>query len=472
MNEKSTFKFFAGLIAANLVAINCLYAEITLPSVINDNMVLKRNSEAKIWGWNVSAEDMYVVADWNLSDTVRMKCDPNGKFLTELKTPEAGGPYTIKIVGKNSQKVISNVLIGEVWLCSGQSNMQMSMSSLYGTKVEFANEIATVNNPQIRTFRVPLLGADTPQNDCNSAWEMCSAKIAPDMSLTAYFFAKKLQKELNVPVGIVMSSWGGTNAEVWIPERAQTKELDVCNKIAGIRKWKPTQTGKLYNSMIHPLVPFTFSGALWYQGESNVPYYETYDSIMRTLISSWREDFNETMPFYFVQIAPHTYADEKLNKSAYLREQQLMTSSYDNCGMVVINDIIDDVTNIHPRTKPEVGARLADMALNRHYGLAEYCSAYPEVEDVKIDGKKVVITVKNCEGGVTLVNSENNGFKIASEDGVFVDAEAKIDNNTITLSSKAVKSPIYVRYLFDDSSTCGVKGLNNLPLIPFRNDNF
>ncbi|MFI3267077.1 MAG: sialate O-acetylesterase [Rikenellaceae bacterium] len=472
MKTKSTIKFFISLTAIILVAVNCIYAQIVTPAVISDNMVLKRNSTAKIWGWGKSADEVYVVAEWNLSDTVRVKCDPNGKFLAEINTPEAGGPYIIKIVGKTSQKLISNVLIGEVWLCSGQSNMQMSMSSLFGTEVEFANEMATVNNPQIRTFRVPLIGADTPQIDCKANWEECSSKTISDVSLTAYFFAKKLQEELNIPVGIVMSSWGGTNAEVWIPERAQTEALDKCNKVAGNRLWKPTQTGKLYNSMIYPLVPFDFSGTLWYQGESNVPYYQYYDSIMRSLIDSWREDFTENMPFYFVQIAPHTYSSVSKDKSAYLREQQLMTASHDNCGMVVINDIIEDVTNIHPKTKPQVGARLADMALSRHYMMEGYDSKYPEVGDITVCDKKIIVTFNNCDNGIVLLDEKSSsGFKIAGEDGIFVDANVKLDSNTITLSSKSVKSPIYVRYLFDDSSTCGVQGTNGLPLIPFRNDN-
>ncbi|MFI3262776.1 MAG: sialate O-acetylesterase [Rikenellaceae bacterium] len=456
-----------------LATVNCIYAQITLPSIIGDNMVVKRNSIAKIWGWNASTEEMYVVADWDLSDTVKMKCDRNAKFFAELKTPDAGGPYTIKIVGKKYQKVITNVLVGEVWLCSGQSNMQMSLSSLYGTKVDFAAEMAMLNNPNIRTFRVPLRGADYPQNDCTSSWEMCSTNTISDVSLTAYFFAKKLEKELGVPVGIVMSSWGGTNAEVWIPGRMQenNEPLDKCNKIAGDRLWKPTQTAKTYNSMIYPLVPFNFSGALWYQGEANVPYYQYYDSIMRSLITGWREDFNADMPFYFVQIAPHTYSSVSQNKAAYLREQQLKTASMENCGMVVINDIIEDVTNIHPKSKPEVGARLADMALDRHYAKSGYCSAYPEVKDIEIKDKKAIVTLTNCEDGIVVVDAKKNGFKIAGEDGVFVDADMKVEGDALVLSSKSVKAPVYVRYLFDDSSVCGVKGANGLPLVPFRNDN-
>lgn len=450
---------------------NITAQEIKLPSIIGDNMVVRRNSTAKIWGWTHAADHLYIVADWNLSDTVRVKADECAKFETEIKTPEAGGPYSIKIIGSNAQTILENVMVGEVWLCGGQSNMQMSMGNTYGTKVEYADEISKINNSNIRIFTVPRIGADYPQIDCDGEWEKCNSKSALDVSLAAYFFAQKLQKELNVPIGVVSDAWGGTNAETWIPERAIADCPEIIPSVEGNDKteWWPLDCGKLYNGMIAPLVPFNFSGAIWYQGESNIVVPEYYDTVMKTLIDSWREDFNKDMPFYFAQIAPFKYNGRSSNNSAYLREQQVITSSYEGCGMIVLNDVIDDTNNIHPADKKSVGYRFADIALNRTYNLKEYICNYPEIDKVSQSKGKLIITIKNCPEGFSIIERDNSGFKIAAKDGNFVDAKMEMKDNTIILSAKEVKEPIYVRYLFDDASICTVKSNNGLPLIPYRN---
>ncbi len=448
--------------------------DITTPAVIGDNMVVQRNSEANIWGWDKAGGKVAIVADWSVADTVRVTCDHNSRFEAKIPTPEAGGPYTIQIIGSGKTKVIENVMVGEVWLCGGQSNMQMSLSSTWGTKVDYHKYFSTLDNPNIRTFFVPLIASDYPQNDCKGVWNECHAEIMNDVSLAAYFFAERLQAELGMAVGIVMSAWGGTNAETWMSEAAAESNADVAKSAAYMdpKTWKPIKTSSLYNAMLSPIIPFKFSGALWYQGESNIPCYQYYDSVMRTLIDCWREEFGEDLPFYFAQIAPYVYKGTSLNRSPYLREQQYLTSKYDNCEMIVVNDLVHDVKNIHPKDKKSVGYRFADMALSRIYGVEGVDVCYPEVDGVETKGDKIIVTLKGCDGGVVAQDGETSGFKIAAEGGEFVDATAKIKSNVITLSAKGVKSPKYVRYLFDDSSTCAIKGVNGLPMLPYRNDTF
>lgn len=463
------------LLALLFVAtLHCVgYCQIYTPSIIDDNMVVRRNSTARIWGWSGASENVYIVADWNLSDTICVRSDPSARFEAEIPTPEAGGPYTIKIMAGGDQRVITNVMVGEVWLCSGQSNMQMSMACLYGTQVDYGGEFATLNNPMIRTFKVHRVGADTPQNDCRGSWDAASATSISDISLTAYFFAKRLQQELGIPIGIVVSAWGGTSAEVWLPERAmeQNPEIEPSAELISTDDYRPFHTARLYNSMIAPLVPFNFSGTIWYQGEGNIVSHQYYDGVMRSLIDSWREDFNPDMPFYFVQIAPFFYNGTSSKRSPYLREVQYQTSKYDNCGMVVINDLLDNPYNIHPANKPDVGARLADMALSRHYAHQGYDCSYPEIISVVPNGKKIAVELSNCQEGITLSDAEYHGFEIASQDGQFHKAKVRVEApSTLILESKEVKSPVYVRYLFDDGSLCGVHNQAGLPLVPFRND--
>ncbi len=463
-------RFFVNYVIAIIVAITpCFAYDITTPSIIGDNMVVKRNSSTKIWGWDKAGKKVAIVVSWNPTDTVRVMCDPNSRFEAEVSTPEAGGPYTIEIMGTGEKRVIKNVMSGEVWLCGGQSNMQMSMSSLFGTKVDYGKEFKGLNTPNIRTFFVPLKASSSAQDDCRGEWNECREEIMGDVSLAAYFFAERLQAKLGIPVGIVMSSWGGTNAEVWISKQAALSNEDVglSAKAMSKRTWKPIETSTLYNSMIYPLAPFSFSGAIWYQGESNVVDPRYYDSSMRTLIDCWRGDFGGDMPFYFAQIAPYNYNGESLNKSAYLREQQLLTSTYDNCGMIVVNDLVHDYKNIHPKDKKSVGYRFADMALARNYGVEGVECSYPQIESVECKGSKVIVKISDV---VEQLDKNHSGFKIAQEDGEFVDAQIRIKGNTITLTAKGVTKPQYVRYLFDDSSTCAIVGSGGLPLIPFRND--
>ncbi len=445
-----------------------LFAQLRLPAIFGDNMVLQRKNIVTIWGWESASAKIRLVAGWNTKDTIQTTCNDMAKWSTQLQTPDAGGPYTITILGKQ-QLTLNNIMIGEVWLCSGQSNMEWTYS--HGGLKDKEKEVAAANYPNIRIFSTQRIASQTSQDNCYGEWKECSPETLPSTSATAYFFARKLHQELNIPVGIVISAWGGTSAEVWTPEEKVKQNKTLHQAAASIKPtpWWPIVSGCCYNSMIYPLIPFSFAGVIWYQGESNVERHDSYDLLMRTLIDSWRENFKTQLPFYFVQIAPFANYNPKGNIPK-LREAQEKTSEYEGCGMVVINDLIDDVNNIHPANKIDVGVRLANLALKNNYGKDAGGHTYPKITHVTLSAKNITLTVESPTG-IKII--KNDGFQIAGEDGNFMPASIKLGKkNEIVLSAKNMKNPKYVRYLFDDASLCSIISVEGLPLLPFRNDNF
>jgi sialate O-acetylesterase len=289
-------------------------------------------------------------------------------------------------------------------------------------------------------------------------------------SATGYFFARELQQKLNVPVGIIVSAWGGTPAEVWI-EKSRIENNPVLNKdkYADHFDWWPGDAGALYNSMIAPILPYGIAGAIWYQGESNCGNYPIYSLLMKTLIESWRADFKKDFPFYFVQIAPYTYGPN--GKAEYLREQQEQASkTIPKTGMVVISDLVDNIKDIHPKNKFDVGKRLAAYALAETYkqNMGEYKS--PEYESMKIEKGKVRISFSHAADGIKCTGISPAKFMIAGEDQKFVPGIAKIEGHEVIVSSKLVKAPVAVRFCFDDSTTPDIFSNYGLPVAPFRTD--
>lgn len=442
-----------------------MFGKIVLPSVFTDHMVLQQNSNAAIWGWAEPAETIRIVTSWN-NDTVKVKADNSAKWSTSITTIGAGGPYTIQILG--SEKVqLNNVMLGEVWICSGQSNMEMSVN---WKLINGEEDAAKANNPNIRIFHIQKVGADYPQQDCRAQWTVSTPETMRATSATGYFFARELQQKLNVPVGIIVSAWGGTPAEVWI-EKNRVLNDPVLNKekVSKQYEWWPTTPGTLYNSMIAPFVPYEIAGAIWYQGEANVENYPIYSSLMKTMVENWRSDFKKEFPFYLVQIAPFTYGANSY--APYLREQQeLAAKSIPNSGMVVISDLVDDVKDIHPKNKLDVGIRLAMMALAETYkqNVGEYKS--PVYESMKVEKDKIRLSFSNASAGLKSKGKTPERFMIAGEDKVFVPATAKIEGNQVIVSAKAVKNPVAVRFNFDDASMPDVFSTAGLPLAPFRTD--
>ena len=293
-----------------------MFAKIILPSVFADNMVLQQNSDVAIWGWSDPGETVKIVTSWNSKDTVKVKADNAAAWKTTIRTIGAGGPHSIQIIGNNGV-TLNNVMLGEVWVCSGQSNMEMSVN---WKLINGEEEAAKANNPNIRIFHVQKIGAEYPQQTCNATWTLCTPETMRATSAVGYFFARELQQKLNVPVGIIVSAWGGTPAEVWIEKSRieNNPELNK-NKHSDDSHWWPGSPGKLYNSMIAPFVPYGIAGAIWYQGESNCENYPVYSQLMKTLIENWRADFKKDFPFYLVQIAPFDYGEK--GTSQYIREQ-------------------------------------------------------------------------------------------------------------------------------------------------------
>lgn len=445
------------------------YGKILLPGIFTDNMVLQQNSDVAIWGWGNSSEVVKIVGSWNTADTVLTKADNAARWRASIKTTKAGGPYTLTILG-TSKVVLQNVMLGEVWLCSGQSNMEWSVN--HQNVMNGEQEAAAANHPNIRFFHVPKIGSDTPQDDCKAAWAVCSPETMRATSVVGYFFGRALQQNLDVPVGLIVSAWGGTPAEVWVEkEWIEQNTLLNSKKYDDVYDWWPNKPGTLYNSMIAPLIPYKIAGAIWYQGESNRKYPDHYAQLMKTMVENWRADFGREFPFYFVQIAPFQYGPD--GKSWIIREQQELASKIiPKSGMVVVADLVDDIKNIHPANKLDVGRRLAGFALAEVYGknMGEYKS--PFYKSMNIEKDKVRISLNNTGTGLKSNSKKPINFFIAGEDRQFISADVKIEGHSIFVSSKSVKNPVAVRYCFNDTSMPDVFNSAGLPLAPFRTDDW
>lgn len=442
------------------------FGKITLPSVFADNMVLQQNSEVAIWGWSLPGETVSIVPGWNIKDTIRVKASNYSVWKTNIQTISAGGPYSIEIFGSSKVK-LNNVMLGEVWLCSGQSNMEWRADFGITNKEK---EVANANFPNIRIFNIQRIAAEYPQNNCFGTWTECTSETMTSTSAIAYFFARELNKKLDVPVGIIVSAWGGTPAEVWIKESLVENNPEFDNaKYSQVTDWWPIKPGATYNSMIVPIAPYGIAGVLWYQGESNCPTYQVYSLMQKTLIENWRSDFKKEFPFYFVQIAPFDYGAD-LN-SAYLREQQEITTKIvPNTGMIVISDLVDDVKDIHPKNKVDVGIRLANYALSETYGKNAGAYKSPVYKSMQVEKNKIRVSFNNVLTSLKYAAKSSTRFMIAGNDQNFIPAKTKIEGNTVVVSSKKIKNPVAVRFCFDNTSIPDIFSSEGLPLAPFRTD--
>jgi len=441
--------------------------QIKLPSVFGDNMVLQQNSEATVWGWGDPGSEIKISGSWN-KDTVKTKISNQAEWKVKLKTPSAGGPFTISIKSK-TEVVLKNVMIGEVWICSGQSNMEWSADSKINNTEE---EIKSADYPNIRFFHVEKMGSELPQNNCFARWEVCSPATMHSFSAIGYFFGRQLHQNLNIPIGIIEVAWGGTPAEVWVKADLVKSDplLQACAAKLVTYDWWPSKPGVVYNSMIAPLLPFKIAGAIWYQGEGNTGSPESYRKLFKTLIENWRHDFETDFPFYYVQIAPFTYGQE--TRAALIREMQMQSMDIPKTGMVVVSDLIDDVKNIHPHNKQDVAKRLANWALAETYGVKNLIYKYPVYESMKVAKNKVRITFANVSNGLTVKGDEIKCFEIAGADQVFKPAKAKIDGNTVVLWAKDLKTPVAARFSFSNDAIGNLFSHEGLPVAPFRTDDW
>jgi sialate O-acetylesterase len=441
-------------------------AQLRLPSLFSNNMVLQQNDSVLLWGWAQPFEKIAIKTSWN-NGTDTAVTNNYAQWKLKIKTPNAGGPYSIIFQGY-STLTLENVMIGEVWICSGQSNMEWNYFSGVADLQPELN-LHTQNN--IRFFAVPKSTSAFPLNDLKAQWNVCDSFILKTFSATGYFFGKALHNKLNVPIGIINTSWGATPAEVWTPTHIIQNDslLLQASKKQADRPWCPSEPGIIYNAMIHPLTDFPIAGVIWYQGESNTVAPATYSRLLIAMVDEWRKQWKKNFPFYLVQIAPYTYGNNY--SAALIREQQAAAAKHINMGMVVITDLVDDTTNIHPRNKKDVGNRLASLAAFGHYKQQPVFST-PAFEKQEIIKDKISISFNSDVVDVKIKGKEPQALLIAGEDKIFHPAKAKWQNGKLLVWSDVVKNPVAVRYSFCNACIGNLFSQTGLPVGSFRTDNW
>ena len=498
-----------------LASLGCQAAPATnvrLPAVIGNNMVLQQGMPAPIWGWADPGGKVTVTI---AGQTKSATADAKGKWKVTLGPLKAGGPFVLKVQGKNAVE-IKNVLVGEVWVCSGQSNMQMSVKGSANSQ----QEIAAAKYPSIRLFTVPRTSATKPQADCKGKWVACSPQTVAGFSAVGYFFGRAVHKARKVPVGLINTSWGGTPSETWtrisalqaVPDAKDLlkrwqigggqADADKARKKyeAALAKWKAAaakakaarkkpprkprppadrkrhhhRPGNLFNGMIAPLIPMAIRGAIWYQGESNASRAYQYRSIFPAMITDWRKAWGQgDFTFLWVQLANFKARKPQPGESdwAELREAQSMALELPKTGQAVIIDI-GEARNIHPKNKQDVGKRLALAAGKIAYG-EDIVFSGPVYKSMAVEGGKVRLKFEQVGGGLVATGSgELKGFAIAGADRKFVWADAKIEGDTIVVTGSGVKTPAAIRYAWADNPDCNLYNKEGLPASPFRTDDW
>jgi sialate O-acetylesterase len=503
-----TKKICIGLTAFMLATV--ARAEVKLPSIVSDGMVLQREQTVPIWGWADANEQVVVkIADQQTT----AKADASGNWRVELPAMKAGGPVVMTIAGSNTLTV-KDVLIGDVWICGGQSNMEWPVRSTTDAKTA----IDASADPMLHVFKVEHATSDKPENDCKASWAAAAPESVTNFSGVGYYFGKDLRKEVGVPVGLVQSTWGGTPAEAWMSDAALRQgsrfaglfqRIDEWTKTAGneradfdkkLAAWttatkearasgaalpkRPAQPkatraqlypSRLYNAMIAPIAPFGARGVIWYQGEANAERAAQYRVLLPALIADWRRAWESpTLPFGIVQLAnlgPEYAKPAEPSTWCELRESQLLTAQQvPNCGLAVAIDIGEEAT-IHPKNKAEVGRRLSLWAQAKVYGRKlEYTG--PIFMRDNVDGEKVRLTFAHADGLRAASGEQLVGFAIAGEDKVFHPANARIDGKDVIVSCDRVAKPQSVRYAWKKNPSCNLVNGAGLPASPFRTDDW
>jgi sialate O-acetylesterase len=467
----------------------------TIANTLQSNMVVQQGKPITIWGKAAQGSKLQIHCSWQQKGFETFS-EKDGTWKVEVPVPMAQPnvftPNRISVSSGSETKELQNILIGDVWLCGGQSNMDMELKPflpwLLGTD-HYRMEIENADYPQIRLFNVRTDFKSVPQEDCGGSWMVCSPQTAPQFSAVAYFFARQVFLKKKIPIGLVVSSVGGSSAQAWVSRDTLTADKVLHQKylhpyVTSLRAKEPLDSvvtfekvvrpTLFYNAMIHPLKQLQFRGALWYQGESN-----RYDSAMYTrlcaaLIRNWRTLLrNPTMPFYYVQVAPFNWgqSDTTLHEYAFLREAQAaIRNAVPYTGMVVTMDIADP-TDIHPRNKQEVGYRLSKLALAHVYNEPQTVSTGPEYEKHTVDGATVKVRFKNTGSGlVTNDGLPPKHFYIAGKDGVFHYAQATIEKEEVWLQNDKVKKPVAVRYAFTNYPVTNLENKEGFPALPFRSN--
>lgn len=466
------------LISALIIALTLSApARIKLPSLIGDNMVLQQQSDARIWGEATPLSTVTIIPSWS-NDAVIVKSDIDGKWRATLSTPQASTQTcSITFTDNDGSVTISNILVGEVWYCSGQSNMEMPVRGYKHQPVDGGLDaiITAREETPIRMFTVGKAVSSVPLDSCSGHWSIHTPDEVAECSATAYFFADYLSKALgDTPVGLIISAWGGTTVQPWMSKSAASEAgLDIEEFEKPVDLSTPdvlTMPSTLYNAMASPVFPFTVKGMLWYQGESNCSDPQQYERLMPKFVRCMREGFElGDIPFYYVQIAPHDgYGDLADNVARLRLAQSHLMTQVPNCGMAVTLDIGNQYC-IHPTDKKTVGKRLAYWALAKDYEKNEYACSGPIFDRMEWDGRRALLYFTNTGGGVSPLEQPLEGFEAAGEDGVYHPARAIVECETGTLSvycdeAGEIKS---VRYAHRACPTATLFDNFQLPASPF-----
>ena len=454
-------------------------AEVKLPPIFGDNMVLQQKSDAALWGSARPGATVVISPSWSASK-IKVKTDAEGKWFTRVVTPASGGPYELTF-DDGEPLTLTNILIGEVWICSGQSNMEMPLRGFVNQPVKGAAEhIATaVPSVPIRYCKLKKVSSLEPQPECEAKWCEHTSESLPELSAVAYFFAQMINRSQGVPVGLIVAAWGGSTIEAWmeksIIEKDFAGELDLSAYKVGVlpEKYSYRLPGTLYNGMLNSVIPYTAKGFLWYHGEQNKERAEQYTRLQPAFVKMLREKWgDEKMPFYFTQIAPYGYRDPMVGGTfMYAQSRTLKTIPYS--GMACVGDLGDQYC-IHPSDKKEVGYRLAYLALTNDYGVKGLEPQGPLYKEVTFSQGKAIISFEVGRLGLSPINRNLSGFEVAGKDKVFYPAEARIgkDGKTVVAHSPEVSDPVYVRYGINGYCTASLFNNSGIPASPFKTDSF
>jgi sialate O-acetylesterase len=511
IGKRPNMRRFLLVIVLSLPISSFSYADVRMPSVFGSNMVLQRDMKVPVWGWADPGEKILIKS--NSGDKWKTKADSNGDWMVKIGPFEIGEKLNLTIKGSNTI-TLTNILIGDVWVCSGQSNMAMRVDQSFNGREEVGN----ANYPNIRLFSVEHKSSGQLLDDCEGFWEVCTPDSVDGFSAVGYFFGRHLRTELGVPIGLINDSWGGTRIEPWtpaaafnfLPELKSTRnEIEkagedfkdnVANSLDQIQQWvdqsrTAIKTGKdistlpkmpkhplehedrptsLFNAMINPIVPFGIRGAIWYQGEANRKDGLMYFAKMQALINGWRNAWDQgDFPFYIVQLSPYRYREDKgIHYLPLFWEAQKKVLSLKNTGMAVIVDI-SNINAGHPQNKQDVGKRLALWALAKEYGKKDLVYSGPLYKSMSVEGGKARISFDHVGSGLKSRDGEDlTWFSIAGADRKFVDAVARIDGDTVLVSSDRVSKPVAVRFGWSNLAEPNLGNREGLPASPFRTESW
>ncbi len=462
-------------------------AKVRLPQMISDGMVIQQLTEVRLWGWAQKGRTVTVTPSWG-AQPQQAVADKDGRWMVKVKSPEASFTPLSITFSDGEPLTVSNILSGEVWVCAGQSNMEMPVKGFGNCPVEGYNDVVldAANNPGVRSLKIPSIMRMLPQDDAQCAWKTCSPATVGDFSATGYFFARLVSRTLKIPVGIIEANKGGSRVESWLTKENLQKYTSEPTDSMGIVNFKPQydyQRALLWgNGTFNPILNYTVKGILFYQGCSNVgDPGNQYSERLKLLVEQWRSQFGlGDIPFYFVQIAPYACGDVNGDWSARLQEQQYRAQQIiPNSSLVCTNDLVYpyETTQIHPTQKRQVGERLAYTALSRDYGVEGLWYKSPSYKDMVVKGDTVYLHLQDDYGAMNRFE-DLQGFEVAGADRVFHPAKAShfwqpgggYWDEAIIISSPEVKAPVAVRYCFRNFQLGNVGNAAGLPLFPFRTD--